>query len=189
MGSKKQKKRLECLKARKQKALKREDIFKSLSEHQLAPEQLLQYKSSTSLGQVEKKRKIGENNVHEAENLSTEKNFKGKKKKRKHIDDIDISEGIPLIKKVEEEEDSESEDDSDKSSDDYDNEDAADANNESKEEEKHQDAISVDGCGDASKDFTKTETDQPNSQTSSELLDDHVGGKTCTNSDIEKDRE
>merc|ERR1712080_13853 len=58
--SKKQKKKLECLHARKMKQKTRLDIFKSLQEHQLPAEHLLQYKSSSSIGQVDKKRKGGE---------------------------------------------------------------------------------------------------------------------------------
>merc|ERR1712013_446593 len=109
--SKKQQKRLEVLQARRLKTLKRDEIFKSLSEHQLTSDQLLHYKSSTSLGQVDKKRKLGEGVGHEVEDdlLSTDVNLKGKKRKKKRNDDVDISEGLPLVEKGVEESDSEDE--------------------------------------------------------------------------------
>ena len=109
--SKKQQKRLEVLQARRLKALKRDEIFKSLSEHQLTSDQLLHYKSSTSLGQMDKKRKLGEGVGHEVEDdmLSTDVNLKGKKRKKKRNDDVDISEGLPLVEKAVEDSDSEDE--------------------------------------------------------------------------------
>ena len=115
--TKKQKKKMECFLARKQKEKNRSKVLKSLSEHQVTPEELSHYKATTTIGQaIHGKRQVNENKNFDVSDITTQKSKANKKRKIK-CNEMDIrSDGIPLPP-IRHESDDEDDDDDDDSSD------------------------------------------------------------------------
>lgn len=112
--SKKQRKKLEHLKARQTKEKNRGDVLKSLSEHQITSEQLSLFKSTTSIGQVNEKRKLSivENDADDGgtdafvAKSGKKKNKRKKKNEERYKNDYDVISLPPISKEDSDEEES-----------------------------------------------------------------------------------